>query len=221
MRSLAAILAIASLALADAADELVELQSEFDGAKLGRVEKYKSFKPRFEKLATQYPGTEEALTAKLWLLQQAWWLYRDRPAMHKEAGIWADQILKEYPKSKRLSDLALYHYVFSAEQKQKYFALLVEKSPHKSVQAAGLFGLARAKKDRALFGRLAKEYADEKYRATTYGAMAKAHLNIHDRSALAVGKPAPEIEGRNHEGKPMKLSEFRGKVVVLDFWGDW
>jgi peroxiredoxin len=39
--------------------------------------------------------------------------------------------------------------------------------------------------------------------------------------ALKVGDPAPEIDGTDLDGKPMKLSEFRGKVVVLDFWGDW
>jgi peroxiredoxin len=38
---------------------------------------------------------------------------------------------------------------------------------------------------------------------------------------LKVGDPAPEIDGEDLDGKPMKLSEFRGKVVVLDFWGDW
>ena len=36
-----------------------------------------------------------------------------------------------------------------------------------------------------------------------------------------VGTTAPEITGKDLEGKPMKLSEFRGKVVVLDFWGHW
>jgi peroxiredoxin len=36
-----------------------------------------------------------------------------------------------------------------------------------------------------------------------------------------VGEAAPEIEGKDLDGKPMKLSDFRGKVVVLDFWGDW
>ena len=38
---------------------------------------------------------------------------------------------------------------------------------------------------------------------------------------LAIGKTAPEIEGKDIEGGKFKLSEFRGRVVVLDFWGDW
>ncbi len=35
---------------------------------------------------------------------------------------------------------------------------------------------------------------------------------------LVVGKPAYEIEGEDIDGKPMKLSDHRGKVVVLYFW---
>ncbi len=34
---------------------------------------------------------------------------------------------------------------------------------------------------------------------------------------LAVGKPAPEVEGPDVDGKPLKLSDHRGKVVVLTF----
>ena len=40
-------------------------------------------------------------------------------------------------------------------------------------------------------------------------------------TGFAVGQTAPEIKGKDLDGKPMKLSEFRGKVVVLDFWGHW
>jgi len=36
-----------------------------------------------------------------------------------------------------------------------------------------------------------------------------------------VGQKAPEIEGKDIKGKDLKLSDFRGKVVVLDFFGDW
>src|SRR5262249_10220364 len=31
---------------------------------------------------------------------------------------------------------------------------------------------------------------------------------------------APEIVGTDVDGKSLKLSDFRGKVVLLDFWGD-
>ncbi len=34
---------------------------------------------------------------------------------------------------------------------------------------------------------------------------------------LAIGSRAPEIEGRDHEGKPFRLSDFQGKVILLTF----
>lgn len=38
---------------------------------------------------------------------------------------------------------------------------------------------------------------------------------------LAVGTPAPDWELKDPAGKAMKLSDHKGKVVVLDFWGTW
>jgi len=43
----------------------------------------------------------------------------------------------------------------------------------------------------------------------------------HDPEDLAIGKVAPEIEGTDVNGMPFKLSDYRGQVVLLDFWGDW
>ena len=39
-------------------------------------------------------------------------------------------------------------------------------------------------------------------------------------TGLEVGQTAPEITGKDVNGKAMKLSDFRGKIVVLDFFGD-
>jgi hypothetical protein len=38
---------------------------------------------------------------------------------------------------------------------------------------------------------------------------------------LQIGMVAPDIEGEDVDGVPFKLSDYRGKVVVLDFWGFW
>ena len=46
----------------------------------------------------------------------------------------------------------------------------------------------------------------------------KARLELDDILHLAVGKVAPEIEGQDQDGNKFKLSDYRGKVVLLDFW---
>jgi cytochrome oxidase Cu insertion factor (SCO1/SenC/PrrC family) len=51
--------------------------------------------------------------------------------------------------------------------------------------------------------------------------LAGAQVQVHSPADLAIGKVAPEISGVDVDGRKFKLSDYRGKVVVLDFWGDW
>lgn len=44
---------------------------------------------------------------------------------------------------------------------------------------------------------------------------------IYEAALLEPGLPAPEIAGEDLDGVPFRLSDYRGKVVLLDFWGDW
>jgi thiol-disulfide isomerase/thioredoxin len=44
-----------------------------------------------------------------------------------------------------------------------------------------------------------------------------ARVQLHEMRQLTIGKPAPEIEGRDLDGRPFRLGDYRGKVVVVNF----
>lgn len=73
------------------------------------------------------------------------------------------------------------------------------------------------------FEAAAKEYGQEKLAGRGEGQTIAdaAKVELFELRNLRVGKPAPDIEGEDLDGKKFKLSDYKGKVVVLDFWGDW
>jgi thiol-disulfide isomerase/thioredoxin len=79
---------------------------------------------------------------------------------------------------------------------------------------------ATTKEVEELYQRVIAEFADAKdHRGISLAERAKNAL--FERKSLNVGQVAPEIEGKDIEGVPFKLSDYRGKVVVLNFWGTW
>ncbi|MFC1543719.1 peroxiredoxin family protein [Gemmatimonadota bacterium] len=215
-----------------AADESIETIEESE-------ELVARFKPRFEALATEYWGTEGALDAELWLLSVLS-LERDREARAAALKEMTDEIFAEYADSRHMEKLANYRSLYSESQREEYFGSLQESSPHANVRAAFLYAAARDADIQVLYygadgeegealenlrkqnlDLLVSEYADVPYRNITYGVAAEAMLNAHSMEDLAIGKQAPDIMGANVDGEEMRLSDFLGKVVVLDFWGDW
>lgn len=72
----------------------------------------------------------------------------------------------------------------------------------------------------ALFEEVERSFADvphnDKRRSPgTLGEAARSYLR--ERHELAVGRPAPDFEGVDLDGKPFRLVDARGRVVVLDF----
>jgi thiol-disulfide isomerase/thioredoxin len=55
---------------------------------------------------------------------------------------------------------------------------------------------------------------------TPIGLYLTLSVNAASRSPEA-GVPAPEFIGQTAEGKAIKLSDYRGNVVLLDFWASW
>jgi hypothetical protein len=119
---------------------------------------------------------------------------------------------------------------------------MLDSDPSREVQAQACLSLAYMLKDRVrfthstdvrevakvraesekLFTRAADKYGDVKRGGRTVAESAKRALDeLHAIAFLSPGKSAPEIEAQDQDGKKFKLSDYRGKVVLLDFWSQF
>lgn len=106
---------------------------------------------------------------------------------------------------------------------------LCKEQPDLAREFEGLYGkeylawLLRQDRDKALreveavFELAARNYADVKLPDGDLVAE-RAKAELFGVRNLSVGKEAPDIEGEDEDGKRFKLSDYRGKVVLLDFW---
>lgn len=53
------------------------------------------------------------------------------------------------------------------------------------------------------------------------GKLADAGKQADSSKLAEAGKPASNIVGIDADGKKFQLSDYRGKVVLLDFWALW
>jgi thiol-disulfide isomerase/thioredoxin len=72
-----------------------------------------------------------------------------------------------------------------------------------------------------LYGRVARTYADLAHPRTKKPLGEVAEGRAYKLRNLSVGRTLPEIAGVDVEGKPLKLSGHRGKVILLTFSGLW
>ena len=91
---------------------------------------------------------------------------------------------------------------FSKKPRDKeYFSRFVGRDPD-----------ALMKEAEAAFERTIKEFGDTSRRGDSLKKDAQAEL--YEIRELCAGKPAPEITGQDIDGRPLKLSDFKRKVVV-------
>lgn len=106
---------------------------------------------------------------------------------------------------------------------------LCKEQPELAREFAGLFGneyFAKLKQqDRdavleeseAILEQAVVKYGDVKLPGgDTAGELARSRL--FELRNLRAGSEAPDIEGEDQDGKRFKLGDYRGKVVLLDFW---
>jgi thiol-disulfide isomerase/thioredoxin len=78
---------------------------------------------------------------------------------------------------------------------------------------------------RELFAKVAKEYSDVKLfpadpkETRSLGRLASAWLARDGE--FAIGKPVADVTGKTLDGMDFKLSDHKGKVVVIVFWASW
>jgi hypothetical protein len=148
----------------------------------------------------------------------------------KEYETFLGAVLEQNPhrEIRAQSCLALAHYLANRAQRLD----LIRDQPRLAREFGDLFGreylaeLQRQDRGEAageaetLFERAARDYGDVKLPGgRTIGIRAQAEL--FEIRQLVVGKMAPEIDGEDQDGKRFKLGDYRGKVVLLDFWSEY
>ncbi|HEY7330323.1 MAG TPA: sigma-70 family RNA polymerase sigma factor [Gemmataceae bacterium] len=110
-----------------------------------------------------------------------------------------------------------------------FLDLVAAKSPHAKVRlwanyhlAAGLYKADKAKEAEPLLEAVSRDEDAKKLGGYVMGTLADtANRLLFEVRRLNVGQEMPEIEGTDLDGKPMKLSESRGKVTLLVYWATW
>ena len=184
----------------------------------GSAKLFGEFWPKYQKLIQTSQGGVQ-VRARIAAMQVA--QMGQKPALSEQL---VGDIIRENRDLPEVAQLAmqLRYDNFEPRKRAKLKAQLAElgKSKNATVQAAVLYATAEITKDSdakaavPLYRQLIAKYAETSYAKQAKGA-------IFEAENLQVGMIAPEITGPDHEGNTFKLSEYRGKVVVLDFWGFW
>ncbi len=154
------------------------------------------------------------------------------PAIYEEA---ANLIADKYASSPDISHLCegLHSGARWTVPFERHLRAILQVNQDRMVRCSAQFALAKvvqaATEDRQaeaqeLFEQFLAEF-DGKY---SYRAqfieqqyLAEAQDELAELRQRAVGRPAPEITGIDLEDKSMTLSDYRGRVVLLNFWATW
>ncbi len=109
------------------------------------------------------------------------------------------------------------------EQQQVFIDELLRKIPTDSrthmLALGGIIAGAQQKKS-PLISIYAKRYTD-KYKDSEPEAVASLNQLLKTSASFIAGAEAPDFTMNTPEGTPMKLSDLKGKVLLVDFWASW
>ena len=106
---------------------------------------------------------------------------------------------------------------------------LISDSEHKNVQGAATYALAKMlskgeetrEEGLKLLRTIPEKFADVKVYGGRRELAKMVAGEIFEAENLQIGMMVPDISGEDVDGVEFKLSDYKGKVVVIDFWGDW
>lgn len=110
---------------------------------------------------------------------------------------------------------------------EKHLRKLMEKNSSDDVKMDAKFGLATLLKNKdeasqpeaeKMLESIIEEFAKSPARKQK---LDQAKKDLDDMKFRGIGKPVPEIAGSDLDDKEFKLSDYKGKVVLIDFWGFW
>jgi RNA polymerase sigma-70 factor (ECF subfamily) len=115
---------------------------------------------------------------------------------------------------------------------EKHLRILLEKNHHVRVRSTALTALAsvlqesgREEEAKKIYPQIVKEYeggsSDQAWSSILKRLVDHAKHELEGMAVRPLGGPAPAVEGEDLDGRQMTLSDFRGKVVLLSFWGSW
>jgi len=183
-------------------------------------------------LAEKIPETEGAARAWMWVLEHVGAVQDDELAQ-----VAVDTLVRDHLDSPAVAGLPMAIYGLSrslgAEKAEALLRDLMAQSAEGALKVNATYALAlsldsdkldpdseRGKEVRKLMETVAHaDPAVQDSRERSLAAVAEGWLFAKDR--LQVGMVVPDIEANDVDGKPLKLSDYRGKVVLLDFWGNW
>ncbi len=181
-----------------------------------------TFVARAEAEAKARSGQDEAVPFLCWIASAG----GDKPAAERAV----EALLQSHTKSPRLADFVESSAVVASQIGMPAYRAMLDKiaaeSPFAAVNAWAKYQVAQSlsrdkaasEADKARVEVLLKEAA-----ALAAGTDLELRINAptFEKERLQIGMVAPEIEGVDTDGTAFKLSDYRGKVVVLDFWGFW
>jgi hypothetical protein len=210
----------ASTAWSKAYREASTAEDTTEVSRLLQARPEKDFARRFYEAGLKHEGTEGAFPFFAWVCNNA---STDKSAIKESVMILAFDYTSD-PRMATVAESIANHGSALGEAQGEVIEHLIAESTVPEVQAAALFARVQvstyssdeaAKKSvLADCKRILELSQDEDRRARASGILFEAER-------LQVGMVAPDIEGADLDGVPFKLSDYRGKVVMLDFWGDW